>query len=377
MMQIDHESGGQWLRDDGAEHDVVISSRVRLARNLNGFNFTNRADEAQRAQIAALARQCTADIEPAVHSPVRFIDLQPAAKIDRNLLVERHLISRQLAREEGPAGLVVSENEMLAIMVNEEDHFRIQIIRNGLDLQHAYRTVREIDERLSRRLDFAFHERMGYLTACPTNVGTGIRVSVMFHLPALVMMNEIERVRRAARDMHLAIRGFYGEGSEALGDFFQVSNQTTLGRSEQELLDEFGVSVAPPLIDYERRAREFLVAKRTSWLDDHVFRAFGTLRYARMIKLNEAMKMLSLLRLGVLTGRIETLDATQLLRLVMLIQPAHLHKRIDEGLTQAQLAEARAALIRRTIEEGLAGEGRRTDGGPGTKDGASRNGDQN
>lgn len=347
MIGLDYSSTGEWLRGTGPDGDVVISTRVRLARNLAGFNFANRADRGEKQQIVALAREHALGL--AGRSDLLWIDVASLDALDSLLLVERHLISKQLARGDQPRAAVVNRDESFSLMINEEDHFRIQVIRSGRRAADAWAEVNRIDDQLGERLPFAFHSRFGYLTACPTNVGTGIRLSIMLHLPALMLTKEIERVRRAAQDMQLAIRGFYGEGSEALGDIFQISNQTTLGKSEAHLLREFDEGVMPRVVEYERRARHVLVERRLSLLDDRVHRALGILRSARLLKLDEALRLLSHLRLGVQLGRIEGVDPRTIDRLLMLVQPAHLQKTLGESLHQAERAEARATLIREQL----------------------------
>lgn len=347
MIGLDYSSTGEWLRGTGPDSDVVISTRVRLARNVAGFNFTNRAEVADRRQIVGLAREHAAHLGG--RDDLLWIDVASLETLESTLLVERHLISKQLARGDQPRAAVVSRDESVSIMVNEEDHFRIQVIRSGRQAADAWRQVSAFDDELGGRLPFAFHKRFGYLTACPTNVGTGMRLSVMLHLPALMLTKEIERVRRAAQDMQLAIRGFYGEGSEALGDIFQISNQTTLGKSEEQLLQEFDEGVMPQVVEYERRARQVLLERRASLLDDRVHRALGVLRSARLLKLDEALRLLSHLRLGVLLGRIEGVEPRTIDRLLVLVQPAHLQKTLGEVLHQAERTEARATLIREQL----------------------------
>jgi len=246
--------------------------------------------------------------------------------------------------------VVVRHDESMSIMVNEEDHLRMQVMRSGLQLRDAYEAVNQLDNELEGQLKFAFHKRFGYLTACPTNVGTGIRISVMLHLPGLMLTNEIERVRRAARDMQLAIRGFYGEGSEALGDLYQISNQTTFGKTEEELLDEFDQRVIPEVITYEREARKLLLNKRAALLDDRVFRALGTLQNARILKAGEAMRLLSHLRLGIEMGRISHLSTRTVHQLILLCQPAHLQRTVGRSLNQAERSIERATLVRTRLE---------------------------
>jgi len=347
MIGLDFSSTGEWLRGSGPDSDVVISTRVRLARNIAGFNFANRAPRSEQQQIVALARE---HVMPcAGRDGLLWVDVAALEPLDATLLVERHLISKQLAKGDRPRAAVMHPDESLSIMINEEDHLRMQVIRSGRQSAEAFEEVNRIDDLLSQRLPFAFHKRFGFLTACPTNVGTGIRFSIMLHLPALMLTKEIERVRRAAQDMQLAIRGFYGEGSDALGDIFQISNQTTLGKSEEQLLREFDEGVMPKVVEYERRARQVLVERRVSLLDDRCFRALGILRNARLLKLDEALRLLSHLRLGVQLGRITDVEPRTIDRLLMLVQPAHLQKTLGESLHQAERTEARATLIRQHL----------------------------
>ncbi|MHC4295292.1 MAG: ATP--guanido phosphotransferase, partial [Planctomycetota bacterium] len=236
-------SAGEWLRGKGPMHDVVISSRIRLARNLAGMPFLSRCTETQQKELEERLREEI--LAAKIAAEVFYVDIEAAGEMDRMLLVERHLISRQHAEGTHPRGVAVSGDETTAVMVNEEDHLRMQVLRSGLQLNDAITEINRIDDKLEQRLDFAYHTRFGYLTACPTNVGTGLRVSVMLHLPALKMIGEIEKAFRAARDMRLAIRGLYGEGTEATGDFFQISNQTTLGKTEQQFIEEFVQQTIP------------------------------------------------------------------------------------------------------------------------------------
>ena len=251
--------------------EIVISSRIRLARNVFGHPFLTRCTRHQRNSLETRIRQTI--LEAQVVPQMLYVDLEAAPEIDRHLLVERHLISKPHAAAEGARGVAIGDGETVSIMVNEEDHLRIQVLRCGLQLDETWDQINRIDDALEAKLDFAFHPRFGYLTACPTNVGTGIRVSVMLHLPALKITGEIEKVFRAAKQLHLAVRGLYGEGTEATGDFYQISNQTTLGKSEEEILGDFKTEVIPTIIDYERHARKMLLNDRTIALDDKVGRA--------------------------------------------------------------------------------------------------------
>ncbi len=352
---------GEWLRGGGPLQDVVISSRVRLARNIAGMPFLTRCTHDQRADLERRLRDqiLQADLAPEMF----YVDVAAAGELDRQLLVERHLVSRQhAAGSEGagdkkpppkptahPRGVAVSGDETLAIMVNEEDHLRIQVLRSALQLEEAVREIHRVDDLLEQRLDFAFHPKYGYLTACPTNVGTGLRVSVMLHLPALKMTGEIEKAFRAARDMRLAIRGLYGEGTEASGDFFQVSNQTTLGKSEQEIVQEFHDQILPELIQYEKRARASLLQRNRTALEDKAYRSLAVLRSARTITSDETMYLLSLLRLGVNLGILSDIDLRVVNELFLLAQPAHLQRVLQADLSPAERGVARADLLRKRL----------------------------
>ena len=318
------QQAGEWLRGSGPMSDIVISSRIRLARNLAGFPFLTRCTRHQRQAVEHKVRDTIlgAQIAP----KTLYLDLDAASDLDRQFLVERHLISKPHASAEGARGVAIGENETVSIMVNEEDHLRLQVLRSGLQLEEAWEEITRIDDQIESRLDWAFHPRFGYLTACPTNVGTGIRVSVMLHLPALKLTGEIEKVFRAAKDMRLAVRGLYGEGTEATGDFYQISNQTTLGKTEDDIISDFKHLVIPKIIDYEHHARKTLVNERTVALDDKVCRALGTLRSARLIASEETLLLLSHLRMGINLKRIGDLDVKTINELFLLTQPAHLQK---------------------------------------------------
>ena len=340
----------QWRRSGGPMSDVVVSSRVRLARNLAGMPFLGRCSEAQLAEIADLLRATLMKL--AMGGETLYVDLAAADPIDRELLVERHLISRHLAEADIPRGVAIAGNETVAVMVNEEDHLRAQVLRGGLQLDACYGEIRRLDEMLEGQLSFAFSSRFGYLTACPTNVGTALRVSAMMHLPALKLTGQIEKALRAARDMHLAVRGLHGEGTEALGDMFQVSNQVTLGKSEDQIVTEFRDEVVPAFIDYERQARKALLEQRRVALDDKVHRALAVLRSARLISSEESLQLLSYLRLGLSLEVLDGLAVEDIDELALMVQPAHLQKLHGRRMSPAERGEARAALLRQRLGGG-------------------------
>ncbi|MEE2894967.1 MAG: protein arginine kinase [Planctomycetota bacterium] len=313
------ERRGPWIESGGADADVVISSRVRLARNLAGFNFVNQSTDEESRELVRLVRSFDFS-----DSPGQWIDVDELAEPQRQLLVERHLVSRPFLESSTPRSVLIGQDERLSVMVNEEDHLRVQVILPGCGLESAWERATVIDERLERDVEFAVHPRWGYLTACPTNLGTAIRFSIMAHLPALRMTNELERLRRAANALDLAVRGFYGEGSESSGDFYQVSNQITLGVSESDLLGRFVGSVVPRIVEYERMARNMLLDRSRPQLEDRVHRSLGLLRSARLLGVDEAMKHLSRVRLGVALDLLDGVALEAVQRLFLEVQPGHL-----------------------------------------------------
>lgn len=346
----------EWLRADGPDGDVVLSSRARLARNLAGTVFAHKASRGERQRVLDVCRE--AILGSGLASRVAWLDMQQCTPADRALLVERHLVSKQLARGRGgpsgsdPRAAALSlPGERLCVMVNEEDHLRVQVIRAGMSLGEALDGALEVDDRLQATLSFAYSPRFGFLTACPTNVGTGLRMSVMLHLPALRITGEIEKFKRAASDMNLAVRGFYGEGSEAVGDLYQVSNQTTLGKTESMIHRDLQDEIIPRFIAYERHSRAMLAGKRAVMLADTVFRSLGLLRHARLLNTDEAMQHLSHVRLGVITGLVRGPDLARVNALLLLIQPTHLQRSLGHDLDQDQRRRARATLLRARLKD--------------------------
>lgn len=348
-MKLDELAGrcGEWLRGSGPESDIVISTRIRLARNLADFPFIRRCTPGDRAALEKTIREGIEKV-PAWSGRITYANVADLPTVDRQFLVERQLISRELAEAEGARGVAIDNEETFAVMVNEEDHLRLQVMHSGLDLHAAWEQINGIDDLLEERLNFAFHEQLGYLTACPTNVGTGLRVSVMLHLPALVITRQIDKVFRSLQKISLAVRGLYGEGSQAMGDFYQISNQITLGRSEETLLQQVG-DVVPVLIDYERRAREFLVKESQKDLHDRVSRAYGILCTAQTISSEETMHLLSSVRMGINLGLIEDLEIPTVNKLFIHTQPAHLQKLRGSELDTADRNIERAHYLQRHL----------------------------
>ncbi len=333
---------GEWLRGSGPESDIVISSRIRLARNLAEFPFVRRASDDEKAQIAATTQAKIESIDS--WKNVLYLDLDRLDEVDCQFLVERQLMSREMADSSGDRSVVIDVNERFSVMVNEEDHLRIQVMCSGLDLRTAWGQIERLDDDLEQKLNYAYHDSLGYLTACPTNVGTGLRVSVMLHLPALVITREIEKVFRSLQKINVAVRGLYGEGSQFMGDFYQISNQITLGRSEEELVDTVS-EVVPRIIEYERRAREFLVNESEQDLHDDVSRAYGILCTAKKISSEETLHYLSKVRMGVNLGLIRSIEMETINKLFVHTQPAHLQKLRGQELSVADRNIERAAYL--------------------------------
>jgi len=340
---------GEWLKNAESDADggIVISSRVRLARNLGGFNFLSKCSEQQRDEIQSLVIAAINGSELA--SKYFYVRLDNLGALEKQLLVERHLISRQHAETDGPRGVALMQDETVSFMVNEEDHMRMQVLAGGFQLDRAWERINRLDDQWEGRLEYAYHEQFGYLTACPTNAGTGIRVSVMMHLPALKITGEIERVFRAARDMHLAVRGLYGEGTEATGDFYQISNQSTLGKTEEEIVEEFRDLVVPRITEYEIRARELLLKQKKNMIEDKIWRALGLLKYTRTISTEETLFLLSHLRMGVNMGLIKEVNLDDINDLFLAIQPAHLQIITGRRLDGEQRSKLRADYIRQHL----------------------------
>ena len=340
-------SSGEWLRGSGPESDIVISSRIRLARNLADFPFIRTATDHDRSAIEQTICE-RALVDDHLKKNLLYLNVSELEVVDRQFLVERQLISREHAESQGARGVAIGSRETYSLMINEEDHLRIQVMNSGLDLKAAWNTVSEIDDAVEKHVTYAFHEKLGYLTACPTNVGTGMRVSVMLHLPALVITRQIKKVFRSLHKISLAVRGLYGEGSQAMGDFYQISNQITLGRSELDLINQVS-DVVPVLIDYERRAREFLMRESQKDLHDRVSRAYGILSSAKTISSEETMHLLSSVRMGVNLGLIDNLQIPDVNKLFIHTQPAHLQKLRGEELDTADRNVERASYLRRYL----------------------------
>lgn len=334
----------RWMEGTGPESDVVISSRVRLARNLAGLPFPHAMDrDAAERLVQMVHGAMTGGVLGDLHL-IRLGDLGP---LQGQVLVEKHLISPQHARN--PLGAVaIRTDQAVSVMINEEDHLRIQALSPALQLREAYALCAEVDDALEERLDYAWHERYGYLTACPTNTGTAMRASVMLHLPGLALTNQARRLVGLISKLNCVVRGMYGEGSEAAGNVFQVSNQVTMGQSEDDILTGL-VSLTTRLVQEEREARGGLLAEMRPHLEDRVWRAWGVLSCARVLTSKEALACLSNLRLGLDLGLINGINANTLNSIMFAIRPAYLQILTGRQLDSDERDIRRAAIVREQI----------------------------
>lgn len=333
---------GDWL-SGGTWHPIVISSRVRLARNLAKLPFPGWAKKSERIRILEEIKP-EVDTLPAIKEGFSE-QLNELSATEKQVLVERHLISREHAAKGMGSAVVINPSQSISIMINEEDHLRMQAITCGLELEKTFQMIDEIDTALEAQLDFAFDEELGYLTACPTNVGTGMRASAMVHLPGLVLSEQINQVVNSVNKIGLAVRGLYGEGTEAMGNLFQVSNQTTLGEKEDQIIGRLH-KVIETLIQRETQARENLLATKRTTLMDQIGRAYGILTHAYSISSKEALNLISVLRLGIDLGFFPEEGRAIINQLLMETQPAHLQNVSQQKLAAEERDHLRADIVR-------------------------------
>ena len=336
----------EWLKSTGPNSDIVMSSRIRLARNLDKTPFPNWADKKQKEEVLGL-------IEGAVNK-VDFLKgtsifrLAELDSIDKQFLIERHLMSYEHAQKADHKAVIIDQAEIISIMINEEDHLRMQVMHSGLDLFEVWSIINRIDDCLAKELPFAFLADWGYLTACPTNTGTGMRGSVMLHLPALVMTRQINRVLAAIAKLSFTTRGLYGEGTQASGNFFQVSNQVSLGHSEDEILEGIN-GLIRQIIEQENQARDALRSQNMALLEDRISRSFALIKSAHIISSQETLDLLSMVRLGSDLGMIKDIDRRVINELFIITQPAHLQKIENKKLSAQERDVKRAELIRNRL----------------------------
>jgi len=352
---------GAWILKNGPESDVVVSCRTRLARNVAGYNFISRLSETAARELSAKLQELL--LSKGIDGETVWVSMEDADPVLRLLLRERHLASRDLApsdvsRASLPGRAVAfGKSETLSVMINEEDHLRMQGLAAGLDLDLAWDRVCTLERELRGELEFAYSDRLGFLTGCPTNVGTGLRASVMLHLPALgLVRNELDKVFTAAHRTGLAVRGMYGEGSRAAGDFYQVSNQVTLGRTEDQLVDDLK-ELVPCVADFERKVRKILFEEHRASIQDKVSRSYGILRTARAMPTEAALSHLSLVRLGECLGLLPENASSDLKRVSIQIQKGHLQALHADGdqasiLAVSERDRLRASYLRRQFSDG-------------------------
>lgn len=333
---------GEWLKGTGPNSDIVMSSRIRLARNLAKYPFPHWATSEQlEAVISDFEQACK---KADYFKGALFVRMGELDNLEKQILIERHLISREHTVKSEHKAVLISEREIISIMVNEEDHLRIQVLQSGFNLHDTWKLADRIDEELEQNLEFATASDLGYLTCCPTNAGTGLRASCMVHLPALVMTKQVGRIIQAIGKLGMTARGLFGEGTEAYGNFFQISNQVTLGRSEEEVVDSLG-KIILQIIEQENAARSSIFANQRLLLEDRISRSLAELKSARLISSEEALNLLSVIRLGSDLGMIKGLDRNILNDLFIQIQPAHLQMKQGKALSAEERDAARAEFI--------------------------------
>jgi len=341
-------SPSQAAQQHGPNDRIVMSSRVRLARNLREFSFPGWAKKPERVKILETVLPAVSALPEMADSFAEAMDNLTA--LDKQILVERHLISREHAAKNVGSGIVLNREESFCVMINEEDHLRMQALRPGFQIREAWNAIDRLDSALEKKLNFAFDNDLGYLTACPTNLGTGIRVSAMLHLPGLVLAEQINPIIQSVNKLGLAVRGLYGEGTEALGNIFQVSNQMTLGESETAIVERLE-KVLAQIIEHEENARQMLLEKKKKVVFNHVGRAYGILANAHSISSKEAMNQLSFLRLGIDLDSFPGTDRALVDELFLTTQPAHLQKQISDKLTAEERDLIRADMVRERLKD--------------------------
>lgn len=330
-----------WYLEDGKDSDVVVSSRVRMARNIAGKKFVSTASDEELKDVLMTIKNSNID------SDLHFINLSDLDELMQNSLVEKRVISRDLL-EMKETGILLNDAEDISIMINEEDHLRIQVMKPGFNLDEALSDAIKVDEKISSKINYAYNDKYGFLTACPTNLGTGLRASVMLHLPALRLTGKIEKVLEVVNKVNLNVRGVYGEGTEAIGDLYQVSNKISLGVTEEEIVENVKL-IVQKLIEQERKAREYLKNQGETF-EDRVSRTYGNLLYARKMTYSECAKLISIVRLGISMGIITEIDNEKLNKISILTKPATLQKYLKKELSAEERDIERAKVIKQIIE---------------------------
>ncbi len=338
----------KWLEGDGSDKDVVVSSRVRLARNIHNVKFPHMLNKREAEDINKQIASAIISNDDVISREFKYYRLEDMNSVDKQLFVEKHLISPNLLKNNDKGAFLLRDDEKVTIMINEEDHIRLQALLPGFNLEIGWNICDEIDDVIEKKVKYAFDEEFGYLTSCPTNVGTGIRVSVMMHLPCLVLTQKINRILQAVTQIGLAVRGLYGEGTNAKGNMFQISNQTTLGQSEEEIIQKLK-NIVFQIISKERAARERILDTKKMEIEDKIYRSLGILKHSRIISSKESMKLLSNVKMGIHMGIISNIDNNKINNLMIGTQPANIVKRYAKELSSVERDVKRAELIRAEI----------------------------
>jgi len=334
----------EWLKDIGEDEDVVVSTRIRVARNLLNYRFPDFMTIEESQSITDEILNAMKDKEDIFN----FYRTKDLSKLERTVFVEEHLISPSLAQKTNNGSFLIRKDEKATIMINEEDHIRIQVLLSGLNIEEGWKICTDIDNFLEEKIEYAFHEQFGYLTSCPTNVGTGLRASVMVHMPCVAMSGHLNVVMEALRKIGLTVRGLYGEGSKVLGHLFQISNQTTMGEKEEDIIKKLN-KVIFQIVARERSTRKYMMDRKGVELQDKIFRSLGILHYSRLISSAEAMAHLSNVKLGCDMGIIEKMSSKDIVKLMIEVQPASIQTNFKKDMSKEDRDAFRSQIIRSNL----------------------------
>ncbi len=340
----------KWYDDNAKDNDVVISSRIRLARNLTNYPFSQKLSQAEASKLIDEVIKTLPMLQDKLSKNINGYTLSSVKENEKNAMVERHVVSPQLIKKKQSVGLLLSEDEKISIMINEEDHLRIQSITNGMSMDEAFIAANKVDDILSEKLNYAFHERYGYLTSCPTNLGTGIRASYMLFLPALALTNSITGIARELSKFGITLRGTYGEGTKTIGYLYQISNQKTLGRNEEEIIAGLN-EIVEQVVTQERNQREYYIKKNFHEVEDWIYRSYGVLRYARQLTSSEALALLAQIKIGIDTNLIQLKEKCNVYELMVETQPGNLQYLANEEFGSSQEERYRAEYIRNNLPD--------------------------
>ncbi|BCJ93460.1 protein-arginine kinase [Anaerocolumna cellulosilytica] len=340
----------KWYKEAGNNSDVIISSRVRLARNLKAYPFSAKLSENQAKEMVTKVKDAGLHLQEKEEKKYYSCNVDMLSDTEKTAMMERHIISPLLIAKEQSTGLILSEDEKISIMINEEDHIRIQSIVGGMNMTEAFYLANTADDITSELFDYAFHEKYGYLTSCPTNLGTGLRASYMMFLPALTVAGKVIKLAEELGQYGIALRGTYGEASKSLGSLYQISNQKTLGSTEKEIMDSLN-RIVEQVMKQERRQREYILTNGYDEFEDKVYRSYGVLKYAKQLSSGDAMTLLAQLKLGADLALLKFKDNYNIHELMMEIQPANLQCQLDKNIGSVQRDKYRADYIRKKLPD--------------------------